>query len=244
MRPRGRPELAVALLLTVSPAAAQVTVNPGALDLLPSQSGRPAPAARPTSPRSPAPAPASAARPAPHTPPAPAAPPSGSQPPAQTPAAGARPVIPTVPPAIAALPPPPPIPAPRIPVVVVPAIGADAPGTVAQQPNGLRITFGPDRQDLNAGTDAALRALARSVRAGMASVTVLAYAAGTPDDPSAARRLSLGRALTARAVLINEGVASSRIYPRALGATGGDTDPDRVDVTTGPPATPATPTGK
>ena len=29
-----------------------------------------------------------------------------------------------------------------------------------------------------------------------------------------------------------------RIYPRALGATGGDTDPDRVDVTTGPPAAP------
>ena len=153
-------------------------------------------------------------------------------------------MIPTVPPAIAALPPPPPIPAPRIPVVAVPPIAANAPGTATPQPNGLRITFGPDRQDLNADTDAALRALARSVRAGTAAVTVLAYAAGTADDPSTARRLALGRALTARAVLINEGIASSRIYPRALGATGGDTDPDRVDVTTGPPAAPVAPAGK
>jgi hypothetical protein len=54
-----------------------------------------------------------------------------------------------------------------------------------------------------------------------------------PEDPSTARRLSLGRALAARAVLINEGIPSTRIYPRALGATGGDTDRDRVDVTTG-----------
>lgn len=246
MRAGSTPGLVAALLpgllLLASQAAAQVTVNPGALDLLPSQPNRPAPAARPAAPSRPAPAPA--ARPAAPAPAIAATPPGGSKPATQPSAAGARPAIPTVPPAIAALPPPPPIPAPRIPVTVVPPIGADAPGTVAAQPNGLRITFGPDRQDLNADTDAALRALARSVRPGVASVTVLAYAAGTPDDPSTARRLSLGRALTARAVLINEGIASSRIYPRALGATGGDTDPDRVDVTTGPPATPPAPAAK
>lgn len=231
MRPRGTPGLMAALLASLAvvpaPAFAQVTVNPGALDLLPSQPSRPAPAPRPAAPSRPPPAPA--VRPTPQTPAAAAAPAVAPAP---------RPVIPATPPAIAALPPPPPFPAPRIAPVVVPPIGADAPGTATPQPNGLRITFGPDRQDLNADTDAALRSLARSLRAGAGSVSVLAYAAGTPDDPSTARRLALARALTARAVLINEGIASSRIYPRALGATGGDTDPDRVDVTTGPPAAP------
>ncbi len=46
--------------------------------------------------------------------------------------------------------------------------------------------------------------------------------------------MSLARALAARAVLINEGVPSTRIYPRALGAAGGDAGRDRVDVVPGP----------
>ena len=53
---------------------------------------------------------------------------------------------------------------------------------------------------------------------------------GTPEDPSTARRLSLSRALAVRSALMADGVASSRIYVRALGATGGDEAPDRVDL--------------
>ena len=62
------------------------------------------------------------------------------------------------------------------------------------------------------------------------SFNVVAYAAGTPEDPSTARRLSLSRALAVRSALMADGVGSSRIYVRALGATGGDAAPDRVDL--------------
>ena len=54
------------------------------------------------------------------------------------------------------------------------------------------------------------------------SFNVVAYAAGTPDDPSTARRLSLSRALAVRSALMADGVGSARIYVRALGAAGGD----------------------
>ena len=62
------------------------------------------------------------------------------------------------------------------------------------------------------------------------SFNVVAYAAGTPGDPSTARRLSLARALAVRSALMANGVGSSRIYVRALGASAGDETPDRVDV--------------
>lgn len=215
--------LALPLLAAPGPARAQTTVNPGALDLLPARPAPDRPAPRGTAARPPHhPAPAHAAPPRPGTAAATAQPPAQAAPP--------KPAIPTVPPAIAALPPPAPVPAPRpLPAAVAP-VAADAPGSAEPEPNGLRITFGPGREELNPATEAALRGLARSLRGGTGGVNVLAYAAGSPDDPSTARRLSLQRALATRAVLINEGVASSRIYPRALGSAGGDTDPDRVDV--------------
>jgi hypothetical protein len=63
-----------------------------------------------------------------------------------------------------------------------------------------------------------------------ATFNVVAYATGTPEDPSTARRLSLSRALAVRSVLMANGISSSRIYVRALGAAGGDEPPDRVDL--------------
>ena len=150
-----------------------------------------------------------------------------------------------MPPAIAALPPPSPVPPARPQPAPATPVTADAPGTAQTQPGGaLRITFGKDRADLNADTDAALRQAARAVKSSpTAAVTINAFASGLPDDPSAARRLSLSRALAARAVLISEGIPSSRIYPRALGPTGGDTDPDRVDLTVSTTAASAAPAG-
>ena len=96
------------------------------------------------------------------------------------------------------------------------------------------MTFGPDRTDLNPATEAALREFARSVKESEAAINVNASAAGGPEDPSTPRRLSLARALAARAVLISEGIPSARIYVRALGAAGGDGPADRVDVTSAP----------
>jgi len=80
--------------------------------------------------------------------------------------------------------------------------------------------FGASKADLNPATNDALRKIAGEVKADPAiDLNVLAYAAGNADDPSTPRRLSLSRALAARAVLISEGIVSTRIYVRALGAT-------------------------
>jgi hypothetical protein len=124
-------------------------------------------------------------------------------------------------------------------VPVVP-LSADAVGAPTPIQGGLRVTFGPDSSDLNPATDAALRDLATRLKPqDTTTITINAYAAGTPDDASVARRLSLARALAARAVLVNAGIPSTRIYPRALGSLAGDAGPDRVDVLAGPPGPPA-----
>lgn len=233
------------LAVMATAASAQVTVNPGALDLLPSQPARRAPAAPNTTPARPS-------TPARRTPAKPAVPPAADASPPATPpttqagsaataaAPAAKPTLPTIPPAIAALPPAAPVPPPRPqPAPVVP-VAADAPGSATPIPGGIRVTFGKERQDLNPGTEAALRTLAKQLRPqDTVTINIYAYATGTAEDASTARRLALARALSARAVLINEGIASTRIYPRALGAAGGDTDKDRVDVVAGAPGPPA-----
>ena len=130
----------------------------------------------------------------------------------------------------AAPPPPPPVP-------VLP----DAVGEASPIPGGVRLTFGEGKADLNPATDGALLKIAGQVKGDPAvDVNVLAYATGNPDDPSTPRRLSLSRALAARAVLISEGIVSTRIYVRALGTTPSDGPPDRVDVVTAgtPPSAP------
>ena len=123
---------------------------------------------------------------------------------------------------------------------------ADAPDTVSPLPGGLRVGFGAGRSDLNPAAVAALRDLAAPLKADpAATLDVNAWSAGTADDPSTPRRLSLARALAVRAVLISEGIASPRIYVRALGSDGA-APPDRAEVTrtatATPPAAPTTPT--
>lgn len=180
----------------------------------------------------------------PAKPAAPAKPQVGTAKPAATPA---KPPPPAPPPPVSsvvvpAAPPPPPVLPPPIEVPVrpasppaPPAIASDAPGSFSKIPSGLRITFGAGRADLNPDTAGALRTLAHTAQPGTdTAFNVAAFAAGTPDDPSTARRLSLARALAARAVLIGEGVASVRIYVKALGVASpavAGAAPDRADVT-------------
>ena len=80
---------------------------------------------------------------------------------------------------------------------------------------------------------------------GNATLTLSAFAPGTPDDPSTARRLSLSRALAARSLLIAEGLPSPRITVRSLGASEPGFSagpPDRVDlVVSSPPTSQAKP---
>lgn len=220
------------------PAHAQASVDERALEPLQT----PPPNAEPP--------PAEPARPADHRPharPSHPAAPHAATPPASPPAAVTPPVppqirVPLAPPSPPVLPPALVVPT-RPPAPPSPApVAADAPGAAAPIPDGLRVSFGDGRADLNPGTEAALRTLAHAAAA-EASFTVAAFAPGAPEDLSSPRRLSLSRALTVRAVLIAQGIASVRIYVKALGASHGieDGPADRVDVTVAAPTPQARP---
>jgi outer membrane protein OmpA-like peptidoglycan-associated protein len=141
-------------------------------------------------------------------------------------------VIPAVPPAPPVLPPAVAVPT-RPPPPTQPApVMADAPGTARKTADGLRITFGADRSDLNPDSDAAITDFAHAAPGPDATFTVTAYAAGG-DDPSTPRRMSLSRALAVRSALMQAGIASVRIYVKALGTSGptvAEGPADRVDI--------------
>jgi len=146
------------------------------------------------------------------------------------------PLVPPAPPANPVIAPPPillPTHAPEPPPPV--PLRADAPGQASTLPDGTRVTFGPGASTLNPSTFAAILAVAAQARANPAMIVgVTAWAPGTPDDPSTPRRISLDRALAARAVLIANGIVSERIRTVAKGMTdiGTSAPGDRVDITT------------
>ncbi len=218
------------LLLVPALALAQVTTNDNALNAL-------APAAKPQT-ATPAHRATRHTRAKPHAAPAKPAlvpPPVAAAPPP-------NPVIQPAPFIMPAHPPPPPPPVP---------VKRDAAGTATPlAANGLRITFGPNSADLNPATEAALRQVASQALAHPEmEIFITAWAPGTPDDPSTPRRLSLDRALAARAVLLRAGLVSDRIHAIAKGFNDiGTAPPDRLDVTeilpapsTPPPIKPAEP---
>jgi outer membrane protein OmpA-like peptidoglycan-associated protein len=216
--------LLLVLALLPGPAAAQVSTNDQSLDQL-----------KPTAP-APTPAPAEKPKPRPRHATArntvhPAATKAVPKPaPAKPlpPLPAAPPLNPVIAPPPLVMPPHAPPPPPPVP------IKADAPGTATALPdNTERITFGPGSSDLNPATVEAIRHIAAAAAANPAMlVTITAWAAGNNDDPSTPRRMSLDRALAARAVLINAGVISERIHAVAKGFADPGTGPiDRADIT-------------
>jgi outer membrane protein OmpA-like peptidoglycan-associated protein len=228
-----------ALLGTAAPAMAQVTVDLHALDALPNASpAAPEHAVRKAVPRS---TPRRVAVVKPRKPPAHATaetPTTAPQvtvatPPAAAPATQAPPAatLPTAPPATIALAPVPPPPPAAEPEPPPPPISDVSTSTATTTQKGLRVTFGAGETDLSPASAAAIKAAAQSATPGSdTTFNVVAYATGTPEDPSTARRLSLSRALAVRSALMANGVSSSHIYVRALGAASGKDDPDRVDL--------------
>lgn len=196
-------------LLPVLPAAAQVQVDPGALDALQ------------------APAAETVPRPSSHVQPHVTRAPTTR--PAQKPAA-TRPALPSAPPAIAVIPPPTTVPTRPAALAAPASVVPNAPGGASLDKGGMRVTFGPGRSDLSPETAAALHRLAAGTGAGGQDViTVSAYAAGSPEDPSMPRRLSLSRGLAIRSVLMADGIPSPRIIVRAMGSDG-VSPADRVDI--------------
>jgi outer membrane protein OmpA-like peptidoglycan-associated protein len=186
---------------------------------------------------------------------APAAPAAGKQPPPQPAAAPpphVRPPVhhtkvttahaakPALPPNVPAGPPvnqvslPPPQVLPVHPPVLPPAITPNpaAPTTATRLDGGVRLVFGPGSAELNQATLDALEGVAAAAKADpLDEITVTAWAPGVAEDPSSPHRLSLDRALAARAVLIHAGIVSERIHAIAKGFNnieGGP--PDRMDV--------------
>ncbi|HJM60705.1 MAG TPA: OmpA family protein [Alphaproteobacteria bacterium] len=97
----------------------------------------------------------------------------------------------------------------------------------------LLIPFVPGGAELSPEAEGPLRELAASLTVNEAlRLQLKAYASAEHSVASAARRLSLSRALAVRSFLIDTGVNSTRIDVRALGAKYESGPPDRVDVIT------------
>jgi outer membrane protein OmpA-like peptidoglycan-associated protein len=236
--------LLTALLFAAAPAGAQVTVNLQALDGL--GGGKPAAKKPPphhaeasrthkriASTKKSGKPPAQQAAEQPATPPPAAAAAPATQGATQAPPTPPPATLPTAPPATVALAPVPPPPSAPEPVAPPPPppVSDTAASAATTTGTGLRVTFGAGQSDLSPASAAAIKSVVQSAASGDGTTfNLLAYAAGAPDDPSTARRLSLSRALAVRSALMADGIASSRIYVRALGAAGGDEAPDRVDL--------------
>lgn len=209
----------VILALAIAPTRAQVTIDLRALDALPLPGSRPPPQQSAPFPRQPE---------ARRTP----MPPASTQPAAQSAATPTREAtLPIVTPPAAETTPIPAVPAASASPPPAPPVTATSTTRAGESAAGMRLTFDAAATDLSAASmDAIRRYIGAAPNRDTATFNVLAYAAGKADDPSVARRLSLSRALAVRTALIAEGVASSRILVRALGAQAAGGPPDRVDV--------------
>jgi outer membrane protein OmpA-like peptidoglycan-associated protein len=209
----------------------------------PAPAPAPAPAEQPAAAPEPAPAPAPAPEPAPAPAPAPAAQEAPAQPaPAAAPApapdgGGTQAAAPTPPPAPAAdnaaAPAAPPAPAAEQGGSQAggQAQTASLPPAAAPTGNEVRIEFPADSAEIPDTAKAALDQLAQQLGSDEAErIQLLAYAAGSDDNASRARRMSLSRALAVRSYLIAKGVRSTRMDVRALGNNVQGSPPDRVDI--------------
>lgn len=105
--------------------------------------------------------------------------------------------------------------------------------SAALAPGGdqIRLSFASGGNELDESARGKLDGVAQGLNQNpKLRLQLLAYAGGTSDAGSQARRLSLSRALSVRSYLIDKGVPSTRIDVRALGNKVEEGPPDRVDV--------------
>lgn len=110
------------------------------------------------------------------------------------------------------------------PVLPKPAAPKPAP------PASAEVTFAAGASDLPPGIIAELKPFCTS-QAPAGPITVDAYAAADPSDPSAAPRLSMARAFALRDALMACGIPSASIIPRANGA---GKNPDIANISVAP----------
>jgi len=110
--------------------------------------------------------------------------------------------------------------------------GGTQPAAAATLVDGqLRIAFPKDSAEIPDAAKSELDNLAQKMTADATiRIELTAYASGTPDTATQARRLSLLRALAVRSYLIRQGVSSMRMDVRALGDKVQGEPSDRVDL--------------
>jgi outer membrane protein OmpA-like peptidoglycan-associated protein len=95
----------------------------------------------------------------------------------------------------------------------------------------LQVSFPSGSAELDgSGQQALARVVQKLEQRPDARLQLTAYAEGTPETESQARRLSLSRALAVRRYLSERGVSGGRIEVRALGSHVPDGSADRVDL--------------
>ncbi len=124
----------------------------------------------------------------------------------------------------------------KMPEVEVKAPVAAKPMATPKPPSGgsgkasASVGFGKDATDLSPDAMSELMELADDIKKNDSSVRIVAYAKGTEDEASIARRISLSRALQVRAFLIDKGVNQLKINVQALGHKVPSGNADRADV--------------
>jgi outer membrane protein OmpA-like peptidoglycan-associated protein len=114
---------------------------------------------------------------------------------------------------------------------LAPAAVPTPPASGAPGPAALTLPFRPGDASLTPAETAAIAHLVHAMpQSAAASFSVLAYAPGSPQNPSAARRLALARALAVHDALRAAGVPGSRIFLRAVGPPTGSGAPDRAEL--------------
>lgn len=94
--------------------------------------------------------------------------------------------------------------------------------------NTNQIFFKPEQSKLPGTATTTLKKLAEMIKSSNERIQLIAYA--DANSSSAARRLSLGRALVVRSKLMELGVPNNKIEVRALGKPKDGSPPDRVDL--------------
>jgi outer membrane protein OmpA-like peptidoglycan-associated protein len=105
----------------------------------------------------------------------------------------------------------------------------------AKRPDTVKVLYAAGAEELPEAAKADLENLASWLRQNpKARVQILSYASGPDSAGAQARRTSLGRGLAVRDFLVENGVLSTRMHIRALGAKTEELPLDRVEVSVPP----------
>jgi outer membrane protein OmpA-like peptidoglycan-associated protein len=134
---------------------------------------------------------------------------------------------------VAPPPPPPPAPAAKVeaPAAEKPVEKADDTVKAPAGASALRIVFKPTETAVPLSAKEDISKLVNTLTTNSSDrVTLIAYASNMGEQASTSRRVSLSRALSVRASLIDQGISPLRINVLAEGDKNPSGEPDRVDI--------------